>query len=125
MDLCEPCVQGKIHHSSFPTTGGRRAQAPLVLIHSDVCGKINEKSLSGAEYFLTFVDDKTMYVWVFILKHKSQVFQYFQEWKAMVKKSTGPRVKSLRTGNGGEYTSLEFESYLKKEGITHECTVPR
>ena len=64
MDLCESYVQGKIHRSSFPTTGGRRAQAPLELIHSDVCGKINAKSLSGAEYFLTFVDDKTIKVCV-------------------------------------------------------------
>ena len=32
--------------------------------------------------------------------------------------SNGHRVKSLCTDNGGEYTSLEFESYLKKEGIT-------
>ena len=123
MDLCKSSVQGKIHRSSFPTTGGKRAQAPLELIHSNVCGKINAKSLSGAEYFLTFVDDKTRYVWVFILKHKSQMFQYFQEWKAIVERSTGHRVKSLRTNNGGEYTSLEFESYLKKEGITLVETV--
>ena len=43
----------------------------------------------------------------------------------MVEKSTGRRVKCLRTDNGGEYTSLEFQSYLKKEGIVHELTVPR
>ena len=125
MDLCESCIQGKIHRSPFPTTGTERAEAPLDLVHSDVCGKINAKSLSGGEYFLTFVDDKTRFVWIFILKQKSQVFQCFQQWKAMVEKSTGRRVKCLRTDNGGEYTSLEFQSYLKKEGIVHELTVPR
>ena len=125
MDLCESCIQGKIHRSPFPTTGTERAEAPLDLVHSDVCGKINTKSLSGGEYFLTFVDDKTRFVWIFILKQKSQVFQCFQQWKAIVEKSTGRRVKCLRTDNGGEYTSLEFQSYLKKEGIVHELTVPR
>ena len=59
------------------------------------------------------------------MKCKSQVFQYFQEWKAMVERSTGRRIISLRTDNGGEYTSLEFQSYLKREGIKHELTVPR
>ena len=43
----------------------------------------------------------------------------------MVERSTGRRIISLRTDNGGEYTSLEFQSYLKREGIKHELTVPR
>ena len=34
-------------------------------------------------------------------------------------------MKTLRTNNGGEYTSNEFVSYLKKEGIRHEYTVPK
>ncbi len=33
----------------------------LDLIHTDVCGKLNTKSLGGAEYFLTFTDDKTRF----------------------------------------------------------------
>ena len=28
-------------------------------LHSDVCRKMNAPSLGGAEYFLTFIDDKT------------------------------------------------------------------
>ncbi len=90
-----------------------------------MCGKINSKSLGGAIYFLTFVDDKTRYVWIYTLKHKSEVFQCFQEWKVMVERSTGRKVISLRSDNGGEYTSLQFQSYSKKEGIRHELTVPR
>ena len=86
---------------------------------------MNAKSLSGAEYFLTFTDDKTHYVWVYILKHKDQVFKQFLEWKAMVEKSTGRKLKTLRTDNGGEYTSTEFEAYLKTEGVRHELTVPK
>ena len=58
-------------------------------MHSDVCGKMNTQSLSGAEYFLTFIDDKTRYVWVYVLKCKDQVFERFLEWKALVEKSTG------------------------------------
>ena len=34
-------------------------------------------------------------------------------------------MKKLRTDNGGEYTSTEFESYLKKEGIEHQYTIPK
>lgn len=43
----------------------------------------------------------------------------------MVERLTGQKVKTLRSENGGEYTSEEFESYLKMEGICHELTVPK
>jgi len=61
----------------------------LDLIHSDVRGKVGTQSLGGGEYFVTFVDDYTPFVWVYILKHKSEVFKKFRDWKAMVEKSSG------------------------------------
>lgn len=93
------------------------------MVHSDVCGKMNVKSLGGAEYFLTFIDDNTCYVWVYPLKHKDEVFDQFLQWKAKVEKSSGR--KFLRTYDGGEYMSAKFEDYLKAEGVRHEHTVPK
>ena len=43
----------------------------------------------------------------------------------MVEKSTGRKLKTLHTNNGGEYTFAEFEAYLKTEGVRHELTVPK
>ena len=123
--FCESCVEGKHHRGHFPTSGGKRAKEPLDLVHSDVCGKMNAESLSGAQYFLTFIDDKTCYVWVYVLKRKDQVFEKFLEWKALVEKSTGRKLKVLRTDNGGEYKSTEFMNYMKREGVRHEFTVPK
>ena len=39
--------------------------------------------------------------------------------------STGRKLKTLHTDNEGEYTSVEFTMYLKKEGVHHEFTVPK
>ena len=50
---------------------------------------------------------------------------YFLEWKTQAEKLSGHVLKVLRTDNGGEYTSKEFESYLKSEGVRHELTVPK
>ena len=72
--FCESCVQGKHHRNKFPVNESKRAREPLDLVQSDLCGKMNAKSLSGAEYFLTFIDDKTHYVWVYVLKHKHEVY---------------------------------------------------
>ena len=123
--FCESCAKGKGHRLPFKGTSGKKADHPLDLVHSDVCGKIGTKSLSGGEYFVTFIDDHTRHVWVFVLKHKDEMFACFKQWKAQVERSTGRQVKTLRSDNGGEYTSKEFALYLAKEGIKHELTTPR
>ena len=110
------------HFSHLRTT--KKSNHSLDLVHSDVCGKIGTKSLGGSEYFVTFLDDHTRYIWVYILKHKGEVFQKFREWKALVEKSTECKVKTLRCDNGGEYTSAKFIAYLTQEGIKHELTTP-
>ena len=125
LDFCESCIDGKHHRSNFPKAGLHRAKEPLELIHSDVGGKMSIPSLSGALYFVTFIDDYTRYTWLYVLKHKSEVFSVFKEWKAFVKKSSGHRVRKIRSDNGGEYVSNEFEEYLKREGVKHELTVPK
>ena len=124
LGFCEPCVHGKNHRQPFPQSSGRKTSQPLELVHSDVCGKIGSKSLSGGEYFVTFVDDYTHHVWVYIMKSKCEVFGLFIDWKTLVENVSGRKVKTLRTDNGGEYTSREFELYLMREGINHETTIP-
>ena len=124
MKICESCVKGKLHRNPF-TSSERYTRKPLELVHTDVCGKLEASSLSGGQYFLTFIDDYSCYIWIYILKHKSEVFTCFKEWKAMVEKSTGHGLISIRSDNGGEYLSSEFQSYLKVEGIKHERTVPK
>ena len=123
--LCMSCIDGKLHRSPFPRKGRTRPQNPLELVHSDICGPMKTPSLSGAKYFLTFVDDKTHYIWIYVLKQKSEAFSKFLEWKALVELESTFKLKVLRTDNGGEYTSTEFNEYLKREGIKHELSVPK
>ena len=42
-------MEGKHHRSQFPTSSSGRAKEPLALVHSDICGEMNAKSLGGAE----------------------------------------------------------------------------
>ena len=122
VDFCESCVRSKIHRCPFLDTGRERATKPLGIVYSDVCGKLNSPSLGGAEYF---IDDKTHYVWIYVLKHKHEVLRTFKEWKSLVENSSGHKVKVLRTDNGGEYMSTEFETFLKAEGIKHEYSISK
>ena len=83
--FCEPCADGKQSTLLFPKTGGERSDELLVIVHSGVCGKIETKSISKAEYFITFIDDKSRLVWANTLKHKSEILKSLlngnQWWK--------------------------------------------
>ena len=114
--FCEACVNGKQKRSPFEARSSRSTE-PLALVHSDVSDKMNSPLLGGAEYFLTFMDDYTHYTWVYVLKRKSEVFNRFLKWKALVENVSGKRLKVLHTDRGGEYTSTEFEEFLESAGI--------
>ena len=62
---------------------------------------------------------------MYILKRKSEVFEKFQKWKALVENASGRKLKVLRTDGGGEYTSTEFEEFLESAEKRHEQTVPK
>ena len=79
VSFCESCTEGKIHSSKFPVEQSKRADEVPCLVHTDVCGKVDTKSLSAGDYFLTFIDDETRYGWVYTLKTKDEVFQKFVE----------------------------------------------
>ena len=55
-DPCNHCLFGKQHKVSFSFSSTRRSEL-LCLVHSDVCGPLEAKSLGGNKYFLTFIDD--------------------------------------------------------------------
>lgn len=123
--ICESCCDGKNHKLPFLPTERNPNTVPFHLIHTDVCGPFNPNSLGGGKYFLTFIDDASRYTWINILKNKSEVFNKFVEWKTLIENQYNTKIKSIRSDNGGEYTSNQFESYLQKEGIKHQKTIPQ
>jgi transposase InsO family protein len=48
----------------------------------------------------------------------------FQEFKAEIENLTHKKINTLRTDNGGGYTSKEFVAFCKLEGIKRELIVP-
>ena len=58
-----------------------------------------------------------------MLKSNANVFTVFKQFRALVEKSIGRSTKCLRTDNGGEFTSMEFEKYCKDFGIDRNKTI--
>jgi len=82
------------------------------------------RSLGGASYFVIFIDDRSRYTWVYFIRRKSDIFEYFKEFRTMVEKQTGKCIKILRSDQGGEYKSKAFNTYCKSNGIQQQFTVP-
>ena len=58
-----------------------------------------------------------------MLKHKNEVLKRFKEWITLIENQTNKKIKRLRTDNGLEYCSKEFEDLCKSNGITRHRTV--
>jgi len=58
------------------------------------------------------------------MQKKDQTFRKFCEFKALVEKEVGKKVKVLQSDKGGEYVSNEFNNFCVVEGIKPELTAP-
>jgi hypothetical protein len=82
-DVCRGCTLGKYTKTVFPSSDNRSAGV-LELIHTIICGAMSSVSLSGCDYYVTFIDDHSRKTWIYFLKIKSEVFKRFQEFRAFV-----------------------------------------
>ncbi|KAG7300019.1 hypothetical protein JYU34_017061 [Plutella xylostella] len=120
---CTSCLEGKQTRQPF-NHGGSRASELLELVHSDVCGPMENKSIGGSRYFLTFIDDYSRKVYVYMLTHKSEALEKFKEFKNQVENELNRKIKILRSDNGKEYVNHSFHNFLRSAGIIHQTSNP-
>eukprot|EP00253_Pinus_taeda_P023450 PITA_23450 len=109
---------------------GHMSEKGMQILHSrnllpDVWGLAQVSSLGGSRYYVTFIDDAIRKTWIYCIQNKSDVFDTFKKWKALVENKAGKRLKCFRSDNGGEYCRKEFDRYCLENGIRREKTVPR
>ena len=122
--VCGVCQLGKLSKTPFPINQAWKTTEKLQLIHTDdMCGPISIPTYNGSKYFLLFIDDFTRYCWIYFLKNKSEVFAMFLKFKVAVENQNAHLIKALRSDNGTEYTSTQFQLFLQKAGIHHQFTV--
>lgn len=97
---------------------------PLAHIHSNVCGQYPE---SGGKSVcnLTSLDEYTHDATSIAISDKSSetVNKEFTQWIISVERTTGLKVKSLRTDSGGEYQGA-LMPILRALRIKHELMPP-
>uniref|UniRef100_A0A803PS03 Retrovirus-related Pol polyprotein from transposon TNT 1-94 n=1 Tax=Cannabis sativa TaxID=3483 RepID=A0A803PS03_CANSA len=122
LGLCEECVYGKSCRVKFATSQ-HTTKEKLAYIHSNLWGPSRIKTLGGASYFISIVDDFSRKVWVFLLKSKDEAFNAFVNWKRLIENQTKCKIRKLKTDNGWEYCSKQFDEFCKEHGIARHLTV--
>ncbi|XP_052484519.1 uncharacterized protein LOC128039853 [Gossypium raimondii] len=90
-------------------------------------GHANFKSMAQmvneglAENFTNSVKNDEVYE-IYFLKQKSEVAPVFLKFKVVAKTETGCKLKTLRSDNGTEYTSAQFQAKCEDAGIKHQLT---
>jgi hypothetical protein len=100
---CESCLKGKMARMSFKKSNSKTEEL-FELVHSDVCGPFEKEAYGGYRgyrYFVTFIDDKSRYCFIYLLRAKSEVFQKFKEFEALVSNKYSAKIKTLRSDRGG------------------------
>jgi transposase InsO family protein len=73
---------------------------------------------------MLIIDDYSRLTWVAFLKEKTEAFEKFKIFKALIENQTGNRLKAVRSDRGGEFMSSDFKEFCDKHGIRREYTIP-
>jgi hypothetical protein len=73
--VCDVCQRDTSRQLPYPVSTSVSSH-PLELIFSDVWGPAPE-SPGRFKYYVSFIDDYNKFTWIYLLKHKSEVFEKF------------------------------------------------
>lgn len=79
----------------------------------------------GAKYLLTFTEDYTRWIEIFLIKEKFDVADKFVEFKNYSETHTGKKIKFIWSGNGDEFKNTGLDQILIDVGIKRQLTVSR
>jgi len=84
--VCDTCLIGKQPRNAFNSSTTHRSKELLNVVYSNVCGLLQVPSLGGNKYFISFVDEFSRKIWLYLIKAKSEAFDMFQKFKVLVEK---------------------------------------
>uniref|UniRef100_A0A2N9GUX4 Retrovirus-related Pol polyprotein from transposon TNT 1-94 n=1 Tax=Fagus sylvatica TaxID=28930 RepID=A0A2N9GUX4_FAGSY len=128
-ETCVDCIKGKQTNKS--KKGANRSSDILEIIHTDICSP--DMDSHGQKYFISFIDDYSRYMYLYMLYNKNEALDAFKIFKAEVEKQCGKQIKIVRSDRGGEYYGRytedgqapgPFAKFLQEHGIVAQYTMP-
>ena len=90
-------------------------------MYSDVWGHA-QTSVSGHNYYVSFIDAYSRFTWLYLFKRKSDVFTVFLQFQAHVERLLNHKIIHVQSDWGGEYRNLS--TFFQKHGIAHRVACP-
>ena len=121
--ICHGCETRKSHCKPF-TSSDKKTTKILELVHSDLAGPMQTRSIQGSQYTATFIDDYSRQAVVYYLKSKDQFEVALQKFLAWAETQTTDKLRALRSDRGREYIGHRVQAVLSEKGIEHQKTMP-
>jgi len=118
---CDTCELAKHHHAFFHPSVTRSSEL-FYFVHTDIWGPTPVHNISGATWFVTFINDCTRVTWVYLLKKKSDVSVVFPIFHNMINNQFRVKIKKIRSDNACDYFNHALSSYFHTKGIIHESS---
>ena len=118
-DVCNVCTLAKTTKTPIPRATKTKAEQKLKRVFTDVMGTFRVESLSGFRFCIVFADQYTKFVFLDLLKAKSEALASLKKFVLSV-----GTPKKLSQDNAKEFLSEQFKTYCLDAGILQEKTIP-
>ena len=125
-ETCVNCIKSKQTNKS--KKGAKRSTNLLEIIHTNICRP--DMDANSPKYFITFIDDYSRYMYLYLLRSKDEALDAFKVFKAEVENQCGKHIKIVRSDKGGEYYGKYTENgqasgaFVQENGIVTQYTMP-
>ena len=106
----------------FPKHLDPQTKSPFELVHTDVWSPSRSASTLGFRYFVTFIDDYSRCIWLFLMKTRAELFSIFKKFHVEIRTQLNTSIRILRSDNAEEYFSMSFSSFMSSHGILHQSS---
>ena len=93
--MCSGCKMGKMVEKPFKANMSRDKHKLFELLHWDICGPMENKSIGGSIYLLLIVDDYSMCLKGYYLKQRSESEQCIIEYITKIERQFHIQVKKV------------------------------
>lgn len=89
------------------------------MIHTNI-KPFSTHCFNGRRYFISFIDNRSRYMYIYILNGKGEAVDGFKSFKIEVKEQKEKKIEIVRSNRGEEY----YGRYTKKGQVTGPCKIP-
>ena len=114
--FCDACCQGKQTRASFKSKDEISSSRPLQLLHMDLFGPTQTRSLGGKHYVYVVIDF-SRFSWVTFLASKDEAFKSFVKLAKRIQREKNDKIISIRSDHGGEFKNKSFMEFCEENGI--------